>query len=92
VTDHKPLIGILSQVAVKPTARLERILLRLQTYKFKLIYKPGPENTADFLTMQPSKQSSNGKNGWKTRVRLFECNTNIYLCIVQTDNFIANDM
>lgn len=40
-TDHKPLVSIICKpIATAPT-RLQRMLLRLQPYCFKLVYKPG---------------------------------------------------
>lgn len=46
VTDHKPLEAIFKPTS-KPPARIERWLLRLQTFKFKVIYQPGKSNIAD---------------------------------------------
>lgn len=40
-TDHKPLISIMKKPIVDSPARLQRMLLRLQRYTFKLVYKPG---------------------------------------------------
>lgn len=45
-TDHKPLEFIFSSRS-KPCARIERWVLRLQTYKFKVMYIPGKTNIAD---------------------------------------------
>ena len=49
VTDHKPLEAIYSPRS-KPCARIERWVLRLQTYQFKVVYIPGPQNIADPLS------------------------------------------
>ncbi|XP_059209654.1 uncharacterized protein K02A2.6 [Centropristis striata] len=49
VTDHKPLETIYSPKS-KPPARIERWALRLQPYRFKVVYKPGPQNAADSLS------------------------------------------
>ena len=49
VTDHKPLEVIFGPKS-KPCARIERWILRLQAYTFKVIYKPGKENIADSLS------------------------------------------
>lgn len=49
VTDHKPL-EILFGPKSKPCARIERWVLRLQSYKYKVIYKPGKSNIADPLS------------------------------------------
>nr|DAA65000.1 TPA_exp: gag-pol protein [Drosophila ananassae] len=49
VTDHKPLEAIFKPTS-KPPARIERWLLRLQSYKFTVIYKAGKENISDALS------------------------------------------
>ncbi|KAK3717696.1 hypothetical protein QZH41_001100 [Actinostola sp. cb2023] len=48
-TDHKPLETIYSPKS-KPCARIERWVLRLQPYKFKVTYIPGKQNVADSLS------------------------------------------
>lgn len=40
-TDHKPLISIINKPIVNAPPRLQRMLMRLQPYSFKLVYKPG---------------------------------------------------
>lgn len=40
-TDHKPLVSIINKPLVNAPPRLQRMLLRLQPYTFKLVYKPG---------------------------------------------------
>lgn len=49
VTDHKPLETLFSPRS-KPCARIERWVLRLQGYRFNVIYKPGKTNIADPLS------------------------------------------
>jgi len=49
ITDHKPLEIIFSPKS-KPPPRIERWAMRLMQYKFKVQYKPGPQNAADFLS------------------------------------------
>lgn len=49
ITDHKPL-EVLFGVKSKPCARIERWVLRLQTYKYNIKYKPGKTNIADPLS------------------------------------------
>ena len=49
VTDHKPLEVIYGPRS-KPCARTERWVLRMQPYKFKVKYEPGPSNIADPLS------------------------------------------
>ncbi|KAG7303117.1 hypothetical protein JYU34_013146 [Plutella xylostella] len=49
VTDHKPLEVIFGPKS-KPCARIERWILRLQSYRYKVVYKPGKSNIADPLS------------------------------------------
>ena len=48
-TDYKPLQYIYNRSS-KPAARIERWVLRLQAYNFKVIYRPGKTNIADSLS------------------------------------------
>lgn len=48
-TDHKPLETIFKPTS-KPPARIERWLLRLQAYRFQVMYKSGKENIADSIS------------------------------------------
>ncbi|XP_037970244.2 uncharacterized protein K02A2.6-like [Plutella xylostella] len=49
ITDHKPLEVIFGEKA-KPCARIERWVLRLQSYNFKVNYRPGKTKIADPLS------------------------------------------
>ena len=57
ITDHKPLEIIYSNVNSKPSARIERWVLRFQPYYFSVMYKPGKDNPADFLSRHLSSES-----------------------------------
>jgi hypothetical protein len=46
VTDHRPLEVIFSPQS-KPCIRIERWVLRLQSYDYEVIYRPGKTNIAD---------------------------------------------
>ena len=48
-TDHKPLECIFGRLA-KPSARIERWVLRLQGYDYRVVYRPGEANIADSLS------------------------------------------
>ncbi len=41
----------------KPSAQIERWVLRLQPYSFKVVYKPGNTNPADYLSRHPTQTS-----------------------------------
>ena len=57
-SDHKPLEMITRKNLFAAPTRLQRMLLRVQPYDFKLIYKPGKEMLiADALSRQPSDAS-----------------------------------
>eukprot|EP00794_Sanderia_malayensis_P011763 gene11763-biopygen9427 len=56
VTDHKPLEIIYGSPRSKPSARIERWVLRLQPYNFSVQYKPGAENPADYLSRYSESQ------------------------------------
>lgn len=49
ITDHKPLEVIFGPRS-KPCARIERWVLRLQAYNYRVVYCPGKNNIADSLS------------------------------------------
>ena len=63
-TDHKPLENIFIKPLLSAPKRLQRMLLHLQKYNLKIVYKPGKELfIADTLSRAfiPNEQTSEGK-------------------------------
>lgn len=60
-TDHKPLECIFKPRA-KPSARIERWVLRLQAFNFRVVYRPGKTNIADSLS-RLNRQHVGGESG-----------------------------
>lgn len=56
-TDHKPLESIFSPTS-KPCARIERWVLRLQSFKYRVEYKRGQNNIADSLSRLVQDETS----------------------------------
>lgn len=48
-TDHKPLEAIFSPTS-RPCLRIERWILRLQSFRFRVVYRKGSSNIADSLS------------------------------------------
>ena len=64
-TDHRPLQFIYSKKS-KPSARIERWVLRHQSYNFKVEYEPGTQNVADSLSRLVKGASCSGGNDAET--------------------------
>ena len=59
-TDHKHLVNIKQKSLEKAPKRLQSMLLRIQDYSYKLLYKPGKSNpVADALSRAPVDKSEN---------------------------------
>ena len=54
VTDHKPLVSIFGNPNSNPPLRIERWILKLQQYDYNIIYSPGENNPADFMSRHPT--------------------------------------
>ena len=61
VTDHKPL-EVIYGPRCKPCARIERWVLRMQPYKFKIKCAPGRKNIADPLSRLVSYNNVNSEH------------------------------
>ena len=53
MTDHQPLVTLFNSPLSKPTARIERWIMDLLRYNFKVIYQPGHSNPADYASRHP---------------------------------------
>lgn len=60
ITDHQAL-EVLYSPKSKPSARVERWVLRLQSYDYKVQYKPGKTNIADSLSRLCCSHSDGGQ-------------------------------
>lgn len=59
ITDHQALTFLTKKVSPPQGIRLQRWLLRLQQFDFKLSYRKGKENPADYLSRHPVQSPSN---------------------------------
>ena len=61
-TDHKPLQFIFNRQTSKPSPRIERWVLRLMAFTYKVVYRPGAHNIADPLSRLSQGQESEAIN------------------------------
>ena len=54
--DCKPLEMIIRNPSAKSTIRIQKILLRLQPYRFKIVHKSGDQNPADYASRHPASE------------------------------------
>ncbi|GAB1602673.1 hypothetical protein Ahia01_000547000, partial [Argonauta hians] len=52
-TDHKPLVSLFESPKIKLPARIERWVMRTQAYNLKIVYRPGKDNPADYMSRHP---------------------------------------
>ena len=57
-SDHKPLTFIFNNPTSKTSARMERWALRLQPYQPEIVYAPGKDNPADYLSRHPNRSTA----------------------------------
>lgn len=57
ITDHNPLETIFTRTKSSPSARIERWLLRMQPYSFRVKYRPGENNPSDYLSRHPMEST-----------------------------------
>ncbi len=94
VTDHKALEAIYSPRS-KPCARIERWVLRLQPYDFRVIHIPGTHNIADALSrlLGPSAKGATHAHKAEDYVRFIAvCATPSALTTKEAEQISANDV
>lgn len=55
-TDHKPLVSILNNPKSSPSARIERLCLKIQQYSYTIKHQKGADNPADYLSRHPMRR------------------------------------
>ncbi len=70
ITDHKPLVPLFNNPYSKPTARIERWLLKLQQYQFAVEYRPGKNNPSDFMSRHPQNVSDSIEQATEEHINL----------------------
>ncbi len=59
ISDNNPLVSIFNNPKDKQPMRLERWRLRLATYDFKVKYRAGKDNIADYMSQHPHTRQNN---------------------------------
>ena len=57
-TDHKPLVTLFGRPKGQLPARVERWVMRCQGYNMNIIFKPGKDNPADYMSRHPAQQQA----------------------------------
>ena len=68
-TDQKPLLPLFNNPNSFPPLRIERWLLYLQQFDFKLVYCPGKDNAADYLSRHAIPATSTERKESESRRR-----------------------
>ena len=68
-TDHKPLLPLLNNPNSFPPLRIERWLLYLQQFDFKLVYCSRKDNAADYLSRHAIPATSTKRKEIESRCR-----------------------
>ena len=60
-TDHKPLVTLFGSPKAQLPARVERWVMRCQGYNMNIIFKPGKDNPADYMSRHPAQQQASSR-------------------------------
>ncbi|KAI5718631.1 hypothetical protein M8J77_024284 [Diaphorina citri] len=55
-SDHKPVVNLLTNQKNIPSARLERLIFKIQSYDFRIIHTPGALNPSDYMSRHPNHE------------------------------------
>ena len=92
LTDHKPLETIYS-TSSRNSARIERWVLRLQPYKFRVQYEPGKQNIADSLSRLVDKEGLSVHDDAEEFIRFVaEASAPVAIPIRETEEKSATDL
>ncbi|XP_046544508.1 uncharacterized protein K02A2.6-like [Haliotis rubra] len=70
-SDHKPLESIMKKPLAMTPPRLQRMLLRLQKYRFEVKFKPGKQiPVADALSRHPLKETASDMEDLDTQIHM----------------------
>ena len=93
ITDHKPLVAIFKKDVAILSQCIQHILIRIQQYWVRIIYKPGPELfIADWLSWHNHTENKD-EEIHDTRMDAIQTSTNVPECmsIQQIQEAIAQD-
>ena len=73
VTDHKPLEAIINNPRHQTSTRLQRILVRIIDYDFKIEYRLGKSNISDYMSRHPLPYMECTKQKLSTSKEIIQC-------------------
>ena len=88
ITDHRPLLQIFNDPTNRPTARIERWILRLLVYDYVVIYSPGQKNPAGYISRHPSAVPACTKQGCASEVSAFSAEAHIFVTAAAACEYI----
>ena len=67
ITDHKALKSIFNYPRSRPPALIDRWIMRFQPFSFKVIYRKGTSNEADYLSRHPVVILNENPTSWRRK-------------------------
>lgn len=78
-TDHKPLLSIFGNPKAQLPLRIERWVMRVQTYDMDIVHQTGANNPADYLSRHPTK--TNKKSSREEKIAEEYINYTVETCL-----------